>query len=484
LPGWLKYLAVFVLVGVAFAGMSIDGFYENNLTLNGRLRWTVEEPHNYLELRFHGSPMPNLEGFLKIYAQSDRFFNNNAAERYRLYDMIEAHAKYRWEKGAEVVLFSRENRFWFPQGLMELVSQWVVNDGGNAQGMRVDFWNLWKFYGVAIHSDYSQSGGEDANILRVNLPLFGDRVRVSSTLARKDWEGSSQNFNTVVSVDGYAALGRIVPFLRKFGTIGCAAEFARSRIPEPYDSAGNTAFKAEIREVRLGDLSLKLSYRDIGPNFRSYLSSDYDYGQRFNETGFNINASYFFPTRAVNLTTYYDEYWAPQNRTFLPGPANPLHRYQEWYNELYVEFIHDVKYKVYYKYYRGWDVNYDAYKIYPTLFNEISFEDYFAKVKLQFRWKDIGTPYEIQAFGVELNANLSQNLKLYMRAMNVNEISESRQTVFAQLQYHAFSNTEFFLEFGNPGDSDNDLTNDDDFVNVGSSAGITKQIKAIIKIYF
>jgi len=73
---------------------------------------------------------------------------------------------------------------------------------------------------------------------------------------------------------------------------------------------------------------------------------------------------------------------------------------------------------------------------------------------------------------------------LYMRAMNVNEISESRQTVFAQLQYHAFSNTEFFLEFGNPGDSDNDLTNDDDFVNVGSSAGITKQIKAIIKIYF
>ncbi len=482
-----KFLAtysVFVWVALLWAGVNIDGFYESNLLLNGRLRWTLEEPHNCLELRFRGSPMHNLEGFLKISAQTDRFFNNNAAERYRLYDMVEAHTKFRWDKGLEIVAFARENRFWFPQGLMELVSQWVVNDGGNAQGIRVDFWNLWKFYGVAIHSDYSQSGGEDANILRLNLPLAGDKIRISSTLARKDWEGGSQNFNTVVSVDGYAALGRLVPFLSKFGTIGCAAEFARSRIPEPIDSVDNTAFRAEIRELRVGDFGFRLGYRDIGANFRSYLSSDYDQGQKFNEKGFNVNASYFFPTKAVNITTSYDEYWAPQTRTFPPSRANPLHRFQEWYNELYVEFIHDIKYKVYYKYYRGWDQNYDAYKVYPTLFNEVSFEDYFAKVKLQFRWKDIDAPYEIYAFGVEINTNLTKNLKLYMRAVNVNEIAESRQTVFAQLQYHAFSNTEFFLEFGNPYDSDGDLTNDDDFVNVNSSAGIARQIRAIVKIYF
>ena len=476
-------LIVWMVVPI-FASVKIEGYYENITTFDGNLRWNMNEPHNNFELRFLGTPYKGIEAYLKFHAESDKFFNNNRAERYTIYDMLEAHTKFRWEKGLEVVAFSRENRFWFSQGLMELVSQWTINDGGNAQGIRTDFWNLWKIYGTAIHSDYSQSGGEDANVIRLNLPLFSNRFRISSTLARKDWAGSSQNFNTVVSSDAYLSIGRTIPFLKKFGNLGYAIEFAKSRIPDETKNSKNIAIETELRSIRISNLELKLSYRDIGENFRSYLSNDYDQGQKFNERGFNINASYFFPTKAINLTSNYDEYRAPLNRTFPQSRTNPLYRYQNWYNELYIEFVHDVRYKVYYKYYRGWDVNYDAYKVYPTLFNEISFEDYFAKVRLQFRWKDFGTPYEIQAFGIELNANLSQRWKLYMRAMNVNEISESRQTIFIQLQYHAFSNTDFFLEFGNPDDSNDDLTNDDDFVNVDATQEINKQIKAYLKVYF
>ena len=85
---------------------------------------------------------------------------------------------------------------------------------------------------------------------------------------------------------------------------------------------------------------------------------------------------------------------------------------------------------------------------------------------------------------MELNANLSKKWKLYIRTVNANEIYESRQTLFVQFQYLGWSNTDFFIEFGNPNDSNDDLTNDDDFVNVNSTQEISKQIKTYLRVYF
>jgi len=483
-----KILALIGIITIiscpTFASVRLEGYCENVNYFDYNLKLYMAEPHNNFELRLYANPTNNIETFLKFHAESDKYLNNNPADRYNLYDMIEAHGKYRWDKGLELVLFARENRFWFPQGLMELVSQWTVNDGGNAQGVRADFWNLWKFYGFAFHTDYSQSGGEDANVLRCNLPLFADRMRISSTLARKDWASGADYWNSVVSSDIYFSLGRTAPFLKKFGDIGCAAEIAKSRIPSEPDSSKNLAYRAEIRNIRFAGFEVKAAYHNTQENFRSYLSSDFDAGQKYNEEGFNINTAFFFPTRAINITSNYGEYKAPISRSFSISATNPAYKYQEWYNELYVEFIHDIRFKTYYKYYRGWDINYDTYKNYPTLFNEISFENFMAKVRLQFKWKDINTPYELQAFGLELNANITQNWKLYLRAMNVNEISESRQTAFVQLQYLGWSNTDFFFEFGDPNDSNDDLTNDDSFVSYSANHEIRKQIKTYLRIYF
>ncbi len=98
--------------------------------------------------------------------------------------------------------------------------------------------------------------------------------------------------------------------------------------------------------------------------------------------------------------------------------------------------------------------------------------------------KDIDTPYQVVATGAELNVNLSENIKLYARAMNVAEKYESRQTAFIQIRYDRFQPAEVFLEFGNSGDSDNDLTNDDDFVGESASHGVSKQVKLFVKVYF
>ena len=117
-------------------------------------------------------------------------------------------------------------------------------------------------------------------------------------------------------------------------------------------------------------------------------------------------------------------------------------------------------------------------------FGEVSVENALAKVKGQVRFKDIGTDYRLVATGIELNANLTDDLKLYARAIEVAERYESRQTAFVQLRYERFRPAEIFIEFGNSGDSDNDLTNDDDFVNESASGGVDKQFKLFVKVFF
>jgi hypothetical protein len=67
--------------------------------------------------------------------------------------------------------------------------------------------------------------------------------------------------------------------------------------------------------------------------------------------------------------------------------------------------------------------------------------------------------------------------------MNVDEKTESRQTAFAQLRYNGWSGAEFFVEFGDPGHS-NDLTNDGDFVQHGNNNTTAQVFKAFIKIYY
>ncbi len=110
-------------------------------------------------------------------------------------------------------------------------------------------------------------------------------------------------------------------------------------------------------------------------------------------------------------------------------------------------------------------------------------ENKLVKLRTQFRIKDIDSDYELTAYGFEANVNLSDSWKFYARVMNVDEQTESRQTAFAQIRYLGWQGAEFFVEFGNP-DQSNDIVNDGDFVSHDSGATTDKVFKAFVRIYY
>ncbi len=79
--------------------------------------------------------------------------------------------------------------------------------------------------------------------------------------------------------------------------------------------------------------------------------------------------------------------------------------------------------------------------------------------------------------------NATGRLKGYFRILNVNEKTEARSTLFAQLRYDIGYGAEFFLEYGNAYDSEH-LVRTDNFVNEGSGARIDHVLKAFLKLYF
>jgi hypothetical protein len=114
---------------------------------------------------------------------------------------------------------------------------------------------------------------------------------------------------------------------------------------------------------------------------------------------------------------------------------------------------------------------------------EVGGENKLVKIRTQFRIKDIGTDYEVRVYGFEANANLTERWKLYTRLLTVEEKTEARETVFAQLQYTGFQSAEFFLEFGDYSQS-NDLANTDSFTSHGSSDTTKRLFKTFLRIYY
>ncbi len=474
-----------VLLGAtSVLAVNLGGYYEAQTRFADDGTWQLFEPSHRFELRLDASPWDNTEAHAKFYAELSRMQDNDPERQLHEYTLLEGHLKYRWPKHFEVVTFTRENRFWFPQGLCELVDAGQLTDGGNAQGVRADFWGLGPVSGMAYYSDWSNSGGDDAAVTRLYAPFWGDRIRFAAIAGRKDWGESTADYNSVVSGDVGCSVGRIIPFMESLGNIDIEGQLAVSRIPSEPDAPDNIAWAAEFRQLKIGSLELQGGCHDYGADFRSYLSRQFDTDQKFNENGFYGRAVYFFPEKAINLFAGYSETRAPQNRVSRISETNVEHTNREAYGEVYIEWLNDIKSRVHYKYYRGWDQNYGEYRDYPSLFGEVSVENALAKVKGQVRFKDIGTDYRLVATGIELNANLTDDLKLYARAIEVAERYESRQTAFVQLRYERFRPAEIFIEFGNSGDSDNDLTNDDDFVNESASGGVDKQFKLFVKVFF
>ena len=463
--------ALLAAAPAALAVSSLEGYYEAQTELDGRDRsWGLNNPRQYFELRFRTTPWTEVEGFLRLSAESNRWKDYKP---YNLYFANEGHVKLR-SRNAEAVLFSQQNRFWFSEPLLEIVNPDRVKDddyGPRAQGVRVDFWGLRNFSGVSYYS--VKRNGDDALAFRTRRPFLRDRVVLGTTFANQNFSTGVRDYDRVVAADVEVALGELVKPLSRFGRVTWLTE-AGKNVSGAWLKATNNplpyGLKTEIRDLSIGDFYSVASYQHYETNFYTGLSnreSDDDY------RGYYVETNYRVPTKAVNLKASRYDYRAFR----YTDSSGRLWEKSQNLAEVYVEFVRGFTARAEYRHYK------DNNGAYPNFLFEVAGENRLARIKTQLRIKDIDTIYQLEAYGFEMSVNLSEQWKFYSRVMNVNVPTQSRQTVFFQLRYTGWSGGEAFAEFGNPGHSDN-LVNDDDFVQWSSNTDIERYVKLFLKMYY
>lgn len=510
----LTALSVLALVPpAARAVTSLEGYSSFMTELRsdggGDPSWQLSNPEFEAELRLKTSPWRNVSSFLKFTAYSNDHWVQHVNDT--RFFFREAHLQFRGEH-AEAYLFGGQNRFWLNEPLLEIVNQDNVKQddyGPRAQGIRVDFWDMKGFTGAAFLSEKSDyftkavsalpageeeyypgttdadtitSSTDDYRAIRLNRKLASDRILLGTTYARKDYilyqdglyHGRTEDFDESIAFDAELVMGDLVPALSRFGRLTWVTEYGRNtsgwlwdtEAPEP------NALKTELRDIKAGPLRMLGSWEKYGWDFYTPGLSSSSRRDMNGHGKFYVEAQYRVPTKAINLKG-----WTWQMDPDLSRVTDKRLQ-REWGTEAYVEFVHGFTGKVQYKRYENKDGTW------PNLFCEVTGENKLVKLRTQFRIKDIGSDYELTAYGFEANVNLSDSWKFYARVLNVDERTESRQTAFAQLRYLAWQGAEFFVEFGNP-DQSNDLVNDDgDFVNHDSGATTDKVFKAFVRIYY
>jgi hypothetical protein len=499
-------------------------------------------PKHYAELKFLSWPADNFEAYLKLRAESNR--DDDRSPRIDYYAppwfAAEGHLKLRSDH-YEAYVFNRENRFWInDEPLLSLVEDYKLkNDawGPQAHGVRLDFWNVGKrdrgLDGTLIYSDdggtfnWGVEGdvpdGVDSFIGRLrprafgpalggafrslgrlaglSLPEKGGELTTGLTILRKDWTDTSNPeyrryhhlmHNSVYGADmAFSPAGLIEKGL-VFGPLNLeqsrwTLEYAFSETPFREQVFGesnrhNSALAAEVRDIHVEDVIFHAWHFDFGEDFRDYLSGRFDNDRReFNRVQNHVEAIWLVPRKAVTAKAVYDYY----RKRFADEAGGGRRPAETWYGELYVEFIKGFKGKVAYKQWRGYDsaAEVSDFFTYPEWFGEVSVENFLAKIRLQGRVRDAGTFREVSAFGFDMNVNITESLKGYLRMMNVNEPIEARYTMFAQLKYDIGWGAEFYFEYGDPGQSDN-IVYTDWFLNEETNDNLRDRIKLLVKTWF
>ena len=503
----MKRTALFLLVLAAWLGVcrgatTLEGYSEFFGELNGESRqWRFGNPQFLGELRVKSTPWLNTEAFLKMQGLSNKWDN----ERWEnFFFMKEAHLKYRGQR-VETYLFSGQDRFWLNEPLLNIVSNDIIKDdnyGPKAQGVRVDFWDTYGITGTAFYSDKATPywawsdttlptgapyalpprlpppearAGEkyvstdDYRGGRIKRSFLADRMLLGSTYARKDYGSGTREYDEVYAFDCELALGNLVNQLTPFGRVTLVAEGGEN-ISGWLGDESSYGWKVEVRDVKFGPLSLIGSLSDYDENFytlglaRGDIWDDNDYHGHYLQADFRV------PKKEINLKGWRYRY-EPHTFTSNRQP------YEETGGEIYVRFVRGFTGIIEYKRH----INKDG--TWPGLFMEVSGENKLVRIRAQYRIRDIDTDYEVTAYGFDANANLTDNWKFYARLLTVDEKTESRETVFAQIQYTGWSSSEFFLEFGDSGASW-DLARSDDFVSHGSSAVTVRVFKAFMRLYY
>ena len=380
--------------------------------------------------------------------------------------------------------------------------------------LTADFWDvnflgLKGLGGTLIYSDnggtFSLNGvdipnGDNNLIARLRHKSWDERIKLGLMFTRKDWTDTSREdyqnllgkmYNAVYSADLEFTPRNLVHTGLMVGPVNLeqsrlTGEIAFSQQPYQETVFGDSRHRAralamELRDVHINQVTVHAWYHDFGEDFRAYMSNRFDESREYNRVQRHGEAIWLVPRKAVTAKVSYDTY----RKRVADEPGGGLRPTDEWYGELYMEFINGFKARFAHRHWHGYDASAEIndFQSYPDWFGEVSVENFLAKVRLQARIKDAGTFRQVTIFGFDMSVNITEKLKGYLRAMNVNEETEARHTLFAQLKYDIGWGAEVYFEYGDAGQSSN-LAYTDWFVHEGSNDNLSDRFKLLVKAWF
>ncbi|MCF7918837.1 MAG: hypothetical protein K9N06_02865 [Candidatus Cloacimonetes bacterium] len=492
-----KIIILMITLSLAFlslqaAPLRFEGYLEGQYGANQQadeFKWNIWDPNIYFEARFNSSPMPGTDMFFKFYSDKDN--PEYQSGKSALAVLTEGHVSFRQEMsvvGMETNLFTREGgRYWLDGSMLGLLNTGSVNNDGNGQGVRMDFWMPSSSLTYVI-SDFSSGAGDDVHLARFRQNLFNN-LRLGATYQRKNYaSGGARDYNQLYSADAKYQLGSYYLNWEIAATSVPAEEDVTLKLKEYEDSSElsdffkrNIASKMEVSgfktgNVKLGYITVTPGAYFLGDTYRNYMGNN-----EKNKYGYWVNSYYLVPQRAITITC---NYWG--NRKMVPDTLMIMDQEKlsydpvsNLYTELYVEFINGFKWKLSFnKKDETWQGS--GYKHYDV-FTELQVENRLAKLLSQFKIKDLGETSEKQIWGIECSVNLTERWRLFSRGMVANDRGGSRYSIFGELSYKIGGNAEAYIQYGPGWWGQYGLVNDDGFASGGE---MKEELKLIVKGWF
>ena len=481
-------LSAILLFSVKLFAIDMEGIYESQFGKtyeSDAFEWNIWDPNFYLETRLYGNPISNSNYYIKLYTDKDYEQSDQP-----LVVFSEGHISFRQEKngnGFNTTFFTRESyHFWLDGSMLGIINTGSVNNDGNGQGMRFDFWHTQNGSMTYVFSDFSQGSGDDIHLLRYRQSFLQNKINSGLSFQRKHYQtGGMDDYNQVIAHDLKIHLGQYY-FATEFAISEVPSDSIITDLNNTYKSddffKSNIAIKSEFRGLRIG--SPISGYWFFNPGFFSYGNTYRNYmgnnqSDRFmgdnqsNRYGYWLNSYYMVPQRSITLTLNYGR---SQQMVAAKGIFDPI---TNIYSEVYIEFINGFKGKIAFNK-RDEEWQGQLYKHYD-FFSELSVENSLAKLLCQFKIKDSGETWEKHIAGIELSVNLTDKWRFFTRGMIANDRVGSRYSIFTELQYRMSGNSELYLQYGPSYWGQYGLVNDDDFA---SSGEMKKEVKLIIKGWF